>query len=55
MGTKKVSLHLIDADGRAVVPPIEGQLYIEGPPVGLRWGTGKIMRYAGVKYPRYGT
>lgn len=54
-GIKKVAIHLIDADGQEVVPPFQAELNIAKPPSGSRWGTGIVVQYAHVKYPRYGT
>jgi len=54
VGTKKAAVHLIDADGNELVPPMQCELNVAKPNAGNRWGTGLLMQYNGVKYPRYG-
>lgn len=55
VGTKKVAIHLIDEDGRDVIPAFQGELKVAKPPSGNRWQTGIMMQHKAVKFPRYGS
>jgi len=54
-GEKNFEVHLIDDDGKQIIPPVKGKLNIPRPPAGTE-STGRIaMRFDGVEFPRYGT
>ena len=53
-GAKRVQVHLIDADGKDIVPPLQGQFEPPREQPGGRWETCIIMQYGNVKFPRYG-
>jgi len=54
-GEKNFEVHLIDEDGKEIIPPIKGKLNIPRPPAGTE-STGRIaMRFDGVEFPKYGT
>jgi len=53
-GEKNFEVHLIDEDGKEIIPSIKGKLNIPRPPAGTE-STGRIaMRFDGVEFPRYG-
>ncbi|HEY8417677.1 MAG TPA: hypothetical protein VIK93_06545 [Limnochordales bacterium] len=54
-GTKKVAIHLIDADGKEIAPTFTADLTINKPPVGNRWATSLVVQYAQIRYPHYGS
>jgi hypothetical protein len=54
-GEKNFEVHLIDDDGKQIIPPVKGKLNIPRPPAGTE-STGRIaMRFDGVEFPKYGT
>lgn len=53
-GIKKLKIHLMDADGKEIVPPVEGEIKLQAPSVGLKTGTGLVINYNNVKFPAYG-
>ena len=53
-GDKNFEVHLIDDDGREIIPPLKGKITIPRPPSGTE-STGRIaMRFDNVEFPRYG-
>lgn len=54
-GNKNIEIHLMDADGRPVVPPLKGVIPMPAPPVGLRIGHGIVVNYNNIKFPAYGS
>ncbi len=55
MGTKDLSVRLIDEDGQDVVPPVETQLAIGQPAAGMLESTGRIIvGFNNVTFQRYG-
>lgn len=54
-GAKQVSMHLIDEDGKDVVPPLEATINVASPPPGFLYRSqGIALRMHGVTFPRYG-
>ena len=54
-GTKDVRVHLTDADGTDVIPPIKGNIVVNAPPTGILEGTTRmVMEFAGVEFKNYG-
>ena len=54
-GTKDISLHVIDADGEHVIPPMERQLPFEVKPPKVTGYMQLVMSLAGLKFPKYGS
>lgn len=53
-GEKNFEVHLIDEDGREIIPALKGKLNIPRPPSGTE-STGRLaLRFDGVEFPRYG-
>jgi hypothetical protein len=53
-GEKNFEVHLIDDDGKEIMPALKGQFNIPRPPSGTE-STGRLaMRFDGVEFPRYG-
>jgi hypothetical protein len=53
-GEKKFEVHLIDEDGKQVIPPVVGNFAIPRPPAGAE-STGRIaVRFDNVEFPRFG-
>jgi hypothetical protein len=53
-GEKKFEVHLIDEDGKEIIPALQGSLTIPKPPAGTE-NTGRIaMRFDNVEFPRFG-
>jgi hypothetical protein len=54
-GQKPVQVHLTDADGAEVIPPINGQISVTAPPPGILENTTRlVMEFAGVEFKNYG-
>ena len=54
-GPKQVSMHLIDEDGKDVVPPLEATINVCSPASGFLYRNQQIaMAMHGVTFPRYG-
>ena len=54
-GPKRVGMHLIDADGNNVVPPLDTPINVGSPPPGLLYRNQQItLAMRGVSFPRYG-
>jgi hypothetical protein len=54
-GEKNFEIHMIDDDGREIIPALKNKLNIPRPPAGTE-STGRIaMRFDGVEFPRYGS
>ena len=50
-----MSIHLIDADGDNVVPPIQGKLEVANPPPGSLRARGRInLGFGNVEFKKYG-
>jgi len=54
-GTKDISLHVIDADGEHVIPPIERQMPFEIKPPRITGHMQLVMVLAGLKFRKYGS
>jgi len=55
VGTKDVAIHLIDADGNDVMPPINGQLQVNPPPLGMLENTARLtMDFGNIEFRNYG-
>ena len=55
VGQKPVQIHLTDADGAEVIPPINGQISVSTPPPGILENTTRlVMEFAGVEFKAYG-
>jgi len=53
-GEKNFEVHLIDEDGREIVPTLKGKINIPRPPAGTE-NTGRLaMRYDNVEFPNFG-
>lgn len=53
-GVKKIKIHLMDADGKEIVPPVMGDIQLQPPAVGLRTGAGLVVNYNNLIFPAYG-
>ncbi|PZC47505.1 MAG: hypothetical protein C1O27_001452 [Chloroflexi bacterium] len=54
-GQKKIGLRVIDADGRSVVPPIDGTVNVEAPPSGYSYRTQRLaLALRNIQFPTYG-
>jgi hypothetical protein len=54
-GPKDVQVHLTDADGAEVIPPINGKIVVNVPPPGILEGTTRlVMEFANVEFKTYG-
>ncbi|RPJ63650.1 MAG: hypothetical protein EHM12_01735 [Dehalococcoidia bacterium] len=54
-GEKNFEVHLIDDDGREIVPSLKGKINIPRPPAGTE-NTGRIaMRYDNIEFPNFGS
>ena len=52
-GTQALTVRVIDADGRGIIPPIEGELTLGDP--GSVVGNGRVLfQLTGVEFQRYG-
>ena len=53
-GEKNFEVHLIDEDGKEIMPALMGKFNIPRPPSGTE-STGRLaLRFDGVEFPRYG-
>jgi hypothetical protein len=54
-GTKTVQVNITDADGKDIVPPVNGQLVVNEPPSGVLTGTTRlVMEFNNVEFKDYG-
>ena len=54
-GTKDVEVHLTDADGTDIIPPVKGQIVVNAPPPGILEGTARlVMEFGNVEFKNYG-
>lgn len=53
-GEKELEVHLIDEDGKDVIPPLKGKIAIPRPPVGTESIARVAMQFNNVEFPRYG-
>ncbi len=55
-GNKPIEIHLIDADGKDVIPPIKGNIDVKAPPPGLLEASSRIvMEFGNVEFKNYGS
>ncbi len=55
LGSHKVGLHLVDADGNPQIPPLEAPVDVRQPPPGYLYRTQRIvLALYGVGFARYG-
>ena len=55
VGNKKIEVHLIDEDGRSVIPPLKGEFVINNPIDREMESIGRvIMEFGMVKFEKYG-
>jgi hypothetical protein len=55
VGQKRVGMHLIDEDGKSVVPPLDATINVNPPPPGFLYRNQRIaLAMHGVTFPRYG-
>jgi len=55
IGTKDIQVHLTDADGTDIIPPINSQIVIGAPPVGILEGAARlVMEFGNVEFKNYG-
>ena len=55
VGTKNVSLRLIDADGEDVIPPMRHQVALEIKPPLLENDINLVINLAGLEFKKYGS
>jgi hypothetical protein len=54
-GSKSVVVHLIDADGKDIIPAINGNIAVNPPPVGTLESTARlVMEFGNVEFKDYG-
>jgi len=54
-GQKNVAFHLIDEDGKDIIPPVTGQFTIPRPK-GATESIGRfVMEFGNIEFPRYGS
>jgi hypothetical protein len=54
-GTKDIQVHLTDADGAEVIPPVNGKIVVSTPPAGImESSTRLVMEFANVEFKTYG-
>ncbi len=54
-GPKAIRIHLTDADGKDIIPPINGQITVSTPPPNiLESATRLVMEFANVEFKNYG-
>lgn len=54
-GSKSVVVHLIDADGKGVIPPLNGNIMVNPPPAGTLESTARlVMEFGNVEFKEYG-
>ncbi|MFC2068879.1 DUF6941 family protein [Chloroflexota bacterium] len=54
-GNKPIDIHLIDADGIEVIPPIKGSLDVKPAPAGILETSARlVMEFANVEFKNYG-
>ena len=53
-GEKELEVHLIDEDGKDVIPPLKGKLAIPRPAAGTESIARVAMQFNNVEFPRYG-
>ncbi len=54
-GSKQVGMHLIDEDGKSVVPPLDTTIKVGPPPTGFLYRNQRIaLAMHGITFPRYG-
>ena len=55
VGPKQVGMHLIDEDGKSVVPPLNATINVGSPPPGFLYRNQQIaLAMQGVTFPHYG-
>ncbi|MHB0914027.1 MAG: DUF6941 family protein [Armatimonadota bacterium] len=55
VGEKEVSVHLVDADGTDIIPPLNAPMNILQPPAGAIDAKAIfVVGFGGVKFPKYG-
>jgi hypothetical protein len=55
IGPKPVQIHLTDADGTDITPPVNGQIVVNTPPPGFLEVTARlVMEFANVEFKNYG-
>lgn len=54
-GEKNFEVHIIDDDGREILPALNGKLNIPRPPAGVE-NTGRVaIRFDNVEFPKFGS
>ena len=53
-GTKKIEVHLIDEDGKDIIPAINKNIQIRRPTTGTEIVTRVALQFGNVKFPRHG-
>ena len=55
VGARPVQIHLIDADGKDIAPPVSGQITVNTPPPDLlEVPVRLVMEFANVEFKHYG-
>jgi hypothetical protein len=55
-GEKTIEVHLIDDDGKNVIPPLKGKFAIPKPAEGELESIGRVvMQFGNVEFPKYGS
>ena len=54
VGSKSVKVHLIDADGKDVIPPVNGNIQVNPPQLGVLESTARlVMEFGNVEFKEY--
>jgi hypothetical protein len=55
VGPKDIQVHLTDADGADIIPPVNGKILVNAPPPGIfESSTRLVMAFANVEFKNYG-
>ncbi len=55
IGSKRMGVRIIDADGKNLVPPLDTTIELEPPPAGFTYRSqGLSLAFYGVEFPHYG-
>lgn len=55
IGSKNIAVHLIDADGKDVIPPINSNIPVNAPPAGTLESIARlVVEFGNVEFKNYG-
>ena len=54
-GEKNLKVSLIDEDGKAIIPDINGKFVIQKPPEGIESKGRVVLNFSNVEFPQYGS